>query len=215
MKGVPRSPGEQYRLIKLNNLLDSLSIPTRAPPVSAIYRTGRTYPSTGSISDYVSNSLSSSLRGQQQVPQAIRSVIPSNTNTKHSQKGTLKVNDVDLSNSKAGRQLQYVTWYPAYERRLIKMPSDSPHPLGSDEIPLHTPMDPRSMNDFDFKRVENTRWNNLRGMWGKRASSGSGISSNMDEQQQQDGDEDRAADSLMAALIGDGGQQQIIGAKTM
>lgn len=44
--------------------------------------------------------------------------------------------------------------------------------LGAEETALHTPKHSRSVNpDYEWKRVENSRWNNLRGMWGKRANS--------------------------------------------
>lgn len=40
---------------------------------------------------------------------------------------------------------------------------------GSEEVAEHMPVHSQSGNDFEWKRVENTRWNNLRGMWGKRS----------------------------------------------
>jgi len=45
------------------------------------------------------------------------------------------------------------------------------HRLGTEEVALQTPMHSPSANDYEWKRVENSRWNNLRGMWGKRAIS--------------------------------------------
>lgn len=44
------------------------------------------------------------------------------------------------------------------------------HRFTNPEAALHTPKHSRSVNDYEFKRVENSRWNNLRGMWGKRSS---------------------------------------------
>lgn len=45
------------------------------------------------------------------------------------------------------------------------------HRLGTEEVALHTPIHSHPSNDYEWKRVENSRWNNLRGMWGKRAIS--------------------------------------------
>lgn len=40
----------------------------------------------------------------------------------------------------------------------------------SAEVVIHTPLhSSRSVSDYEWKRVENSRWNNLRGMWGKRS----------------------------------------------
>lgn len=39
----------------------------------------------------------------------------------------------------------------------------------SEEVSLSSPMQNRASSDYEFKRVENSRWNNLRGMWGKRS----------------------------------------------
>lgn len=45
------------------------------------------------------------------------------------------------------------------------------HRTGSEEVALHTPIHSQSASDYEWKRVEQSRWNNLRGMWGKRAIS--------------------------------------------
>lgn len=50
--------------------------------------------------------------------------------------------------------------------------SHNHHRLGTEEVALHTPIHSSSGSDYEWKRVENSRsWNNLRGMWGKRAIS--------------------------------------------
>lgn len=46
---------------------------------------------------------------------------------------------------------------------------------------MHTPILSPSSSDYEWKRVENSRWNNLRGMWGKRAADGGGGGSSGDE----------------------------------
>lgn len=40
------------------------------------------------------------------------------------------------------------------------------HRIGAEEVVLRSPI--HLSNDYGWKRVENSRWNNLRGMWGKR-----------------------------------------------
>lgn len=43
------------------------------------------------------------------------------------------------------------------------------HTSDTAEVAIHTPLHSRSVSEYDWKRMETSRWNNLRGMWGKRS----------------------------------------------
>lgn len=47
--------------------------------------------------------------------------------------------------------------------------SNPRHTSDTAEVAISTPLKSRSVSEYDWKRVENSRWNNLRGMWGKRS----------------------------------------------
>lgn len=69
----------------------------------------------------------------------------------------------------------------------MKQPKARPSASSIEEVAYSAPI--HGINDYEFKRVENTRWNNLRGMWGKRSVPDSSQqdlenSSNANEQQQ-------------------------------
>lgn len=169
-------------MVRLNQLLDSLSssIPVASSSqasstLSPIYRGGRTFPSFGLS---MANSDSSAKReyndhfGAQQVvtrPQALltkQPIIEYEPVDAVAQAGGLKKNILGIVWPQSRPTGSY------YNVRRSQVNSRPHLILGTEETALHTPKHSRSVNDYEWKRVENSRWNNLRGMWGKRASSG-------------------------------------------
>ena len=57
------------------------------------------------------------------------------------------------------QQLQQQHQQPHWNHRLA----------GTEEVAMHTPIHSQSAGDYGWKRTEISRWNTLRGMWGKRA----------------------------------------------
>lgn len=161
-------------MVRLNQLLDSLSssIPAAPSTLSPIYRGGRTFPSFGLS---VANSESSAKRevndrfgGQQVVnrPQELLTKQP-----------IIEYEPADAQAGGMKKNILGITWPQSrptgsYLNVRRSQYNSRPHLiLGTEENALHSPKHSRSVNDYEWKRVENSRWNNLRGMWGKRASS--------------------------------------------
>lgn len=181
---LSKPTAEQWRWFQLSKLLDQLSssIPTQAPPLAPIYRTGRTYPSVGytgyssQANDYASSRSMPTLRLA--MPTTGIGYNPSqNFVPREIQKARKQsVLGIDWGGSRPTGSSALVTVRRsqalANGQGGLMDRSQQHHSLGTGEVAIHTPMHSRSAADYEWKRVENlSKWNNLRGMWGKRASS--------------------------------------------
>lgn len=214
-----QSDQDLWRLIRLDQVLEALSssIPTPAP----IYRSGRTYPSSGNMGSnnrqtisnlqvVPANEISNPMSGvnrlmatkaeldQWQASGAgatnlleSRAAVPA----KSRKSGLLGIvwppnrplaggtapfysspqaAAARKSQSTNGRSSQLASPSGASAQSsqssaTSSSPSSLHHRIGTEEVALHTPIHLHSASDYEWKRVENSRWNNLRGMWGKRA----------------------------------------------
>lgn len=200
---------EQWKLVRLNQLLDSLSssIPPpanrAASTMSPIYRGGRTFPSLGlsvaNLDPSAKRELNerfgmgaqqpSSVFRAQQSPKPIIEYEPTQQLlVGGSSGGGGGGGGSDLTRAGSGSGMKKtilgISWpqsRPSYFNVRRSQVNAGPHLImGTEETALHTPKHSRSVNpDYEWKRVENSRWNNLRGMWGKRANS-NGLNQDVD-----------------------------------
>jgi len=171
-----KQPAEQWRMVKLNQLLDAL-IPYQIG--SSLHRNGRTLPSL-------------SIYGPIESRQASLRVVPA-TKVGSAKPELVDELDTELQAQTDGRasrgrkhSLLGIVWTPTRSTQQTSTPgllsrgrqsqilmtskAAIPHrSVESQEVALHAPMHSRSVSDYEWKRVENSRWNNLRGMWGKRS----------------------------------------------
>lgn len=168
--------GERWKLVKLNQLLESVSsaIPTSAPPT--LRRSSRTYPSSTGVgvsimeTPRLSSGRPMTLRGR-----TLRTMS----------KAELE-QQLDRNISAKKPALMGIVWQPTGSLGASPTRVQAKSALGLDtsdqdklltsgeqakneEMSMDSPMHSQVGSDFQFKRVENSRWNNLRGMWGKRS----------------------------------------------
>lgn len=176
----PTGNKEQWNTMRVGRLIDALAenLPTSGELQAPIYRTGRTYPSLGGLNF---NQLAQTGAG---------SIISSNL---LEQEGGANLVMAPIGISSQMQPLHGLVWAPPSTRPLTLPPpfygsstggGNKSQKLISGSGPTTSGSRARVQHvnsgggggggEFAFqtpelKRVENSRWNNLRGMWGKRS----------------------------------------------
>lgn len=143
-------------------------LPSASTASPIIYRSGRTYRAKTQRSE-----LGSGLKLQQQPGTRVSPVdwvlnvdLASNNMVHGSPEQVLDFATQEAVSKPAAESSRLFNSYRANRYQANR------RPFSKEEVMVipHSSMHPRAVADYDgFKRVENSRWNNLRGMWGKRS----------------------------------------------
>lgn len=161
------APAERRRWMRLRELLDSLD-------VKPIYRSGRTAGLHATPSDinlmYDGNSIQdNSIRSQFNRYLGKDLERQKSFKEQQQQQKANKFAGISFPSLKASSSaLSTINGALVGSKASSNTSKQQPRRLGgSDEVAYNAPI--HGLSDLDgYKRVENTRWNNLRGMWGKR-----------------------------------------------
>lgn len=141
-------------------------LPSSSTASPIIYRSGRTYRAKAQRSELSSSPKQSGARAIP-VDWVLNVDLASNNMNHGSPEQVLDFATQEVVSKPGAESSRLFNNYRANRYQANRRPFDKEEVM---VIP-HPSMHPRAVSDYDgFKRVENSRWNNLRGMWGKRSS---------------------------------------------